>query len=310
MDDKNISNNEKLNKVELKNHFDNLKSNIILKKIFDIMKKNKSLDIMKYNKILQKRLKLTINDYKKYSQFYTPIEIELKLENNKFNRFIINLHNEDAKYYHIYFDNSKDEIKRNYLYGGEKFCTILIIIDYQIKSFHKLFYDCNYITSICFKKFHRINITDMSFMFSHCSSLKELNLSKFNTNNVTNMNDMFSYCSSLKELNLSNFNTNNVISMCSMFSYCTSLKELNLSNFNTNNVINMRCMFFRCSSLKELNLSNFNIYSVNDMNFMFSYCTSLKEINLSNFNDFKGNDINDIFDGCSDELIKKIKKQN
>ena len=43
------------------------------------MKKSKSLEIMKYNKRLQKRLNLNINNYKEYSQIYTPIEIELKL---------------------------------------------------------------------------------------------------------------------------------------------------------------------------------------------------------------------------------------
>ena len=34
------------------------------------MKKNKSFEIMKYNKKLQKRLNININDYKDYSQLY------------------------------------------------------------------------------------------------------------------------------------------------------------------------------------------------------------------------------------------------
>ena len=143
MDDKNNSNNEKSNQVNLKNHFDNLKSNFILKKIFDIMKKNISLDIVKYNKKLQKRLNLNIISYKDYSQLYSSIEIELKLEDNKYGKFI-NIYDEVGKYYHIYFDNLNEEIKRNYLNSGEKISTIKIIIDYQIKSFNKLFYDCNY----------------------------------------------------------------------------------------------------------------------------------------------------------------------
>ena len=61
---------------------------------------------------------------------------------------------------------------------------IKIIIDYQIKSYKELIYNCIYISSIFFKKFYRINITDMSGMFEGCSSLKELNLSNFNTYNV------------------------------------------------------------------------------------------------------------------------------
>ena len=64
---------------------------------------------------------------------------------------------------------------------------ISIIIDYQIKSFSRLFINCKCIESIEFKKFHRNNVTDMSEMFGECSSLKELNLNNFNTNNVTNM---------------------------------------------------------------------------------------------------------------------------
>ena len=54
---------------------------------------------------------------------------------------------------------------------------IKIRIDYQIKSFPKLFYECECIESIKFKKFYRNNVTDMSYMFSGCSSLKDLNLS-------------------------------------------------------------------------------------------------------------------------------------
>ena len=55
-------------------------------------------------------------------------------------------------YYDIYFNNSNEKIKRNYLYEKEKIERIKIIIDYQVKSFEKLFNDCEYIESIKFKK--------------------------------------------------------------------------------------------------------------------------------------------------------------
>ena len=58
-----------------KNEFEKLRSDYIFKKIISFMKRNKSLVIMKYNKKLQKRLNISINDYKEYSE----IEIELKL---------------------------------------------------------------------------------------------------------------------------------------------------------------------------------------------------------------------------------------
>ena len=121
--------------------------------------------------------------------------------------------NENEIYYHIYFNDNKEEIKRNYLNEDDNVSKFKIIIDYQVKSFEKLFYNCKCIEYIYFKKFYRNNINNMGSMFSECSSLKELNLSNFNTNNVTNMNSMFSGCSSLKELNLSNFNTNNATDM-------------------------------------------------------------------------------------------------
>ena len=147
----NISTNEKLI-----NGFGNLKSDFIFKKICNIMKKNKLLKIMKRNKILQKRLNLGINDYKDFSQLYTPIEIELKPADNKYGEFI-KINDKQKDYYHIYFNNSKEEIKRNYLNQNEKVQIIKIIIDYQVKSFRNLFYECKNISSIFFKKSNTFN---------------------------------------------------------------------------------------------------------------------------------------------------------
>ena len=165
-----ISKEEKLNQIKSKVNLNNLKSIVILKKILSYITKNESLNILRYNKKLQKRLNLSINDYKDYSQLYSPIEIELKFDENKCdekNRFIYIL-DEEKEYYHIYFDNSKEEIKRNYLDEKEKVNSIKIIIDYQVKSFKKLFINCKNISSIFFKKFNRINIVDMSYMFYNC----------------------------------------------------------------------------------------------------------------------------------------------
>ena len=124
----------------------------------------------------------------------------------------------------------KKKYKRNYLKENEQIKTIKIIIDYQVKSFVKLFCFCVCIESLKFKKFYRNNITNMACMFYGCSSLKELNLSNFNTNNVTNMAGMFYGCSSLKELNLSNFNINNVTNMKCMFSRCSDELKLKIQN--------------------------------------------------------------------------------
>ena len=114
-EDKSI--NEKLKQTESKFIFDNLKSNIILKKIFNFMRKNKSMNIMRNSKKLQKRLNLYFNDYKEqynFSLYNSPIEIELKFVDNKYDKFI-NIPDKNKEYFHIYFDYSKEEIKRNYL---------------------------------------------------------------------------------------------------------------------------------------------------------------------------------------------------
>ena len=270
------------------NKLKNTKSNFILKKFFGYIYKRKSLEIIKYNKSLQKRMNISINNYKEYSEIYSLIEIEIKPMKNKYGRFI-NVGENEKEYYHIYYnDNKKEEIKSTYLYENDKVSKINIIIDYQVTSFKELFYGCKCIESIYFKKFYRNNITDMSGMFFGCSSLKELNLNNFNTNNVLDMSDMFNGCSSLKELNLNSFDTNNVANMSTMFNGCSSLKELNLNNFNIINVTNMRWIFGGCSSLNELNLNNFNINNVIDMYGMFSKCSDELKLKIkSKFKIFK-----------------------
>ena len=209
-----------LNKIELKDIFKDIKSKYILKKIFNNLMEKKSLDIIKYNKNIRERIDISIKDYKEYSEIYSSIEIELKPVNNQYGKFI-NFNKENEIYYHIYFNNNKEEIKRNYLNEYENVEKLKIIIDHQIKSFEGLFDFCKSMEYIYFKKFYRNNITNMRYMFYGCSSLKELNLSNFNTNNVKDMAGMFNGCSSLKELNLSNFNTNNVTNMKLMFNRCS-----------------------------------------------------------------------------------------
>ena len=110
----------------------NLKSDYFLIKMFDLIKQNKALKIIKSNKKIQKRLNINIKNYKECSQLYSPIELELKLEDNEYGKFI-NIPDEEKEFFHIYFNNSKKEIKRNYLKEKEKVKRIKIIINYQVK---------------------------------------------------------------------------------------------------------------------------------------------------------------------------------
>ena len=132
MNSRNVSEDEKIKKSK---NFDKLKSDYFLIKVFDIIKKNKSLEIMKYNKKLQKRLKISINDYKEYFQLYSLIELELELKSKDSieNDIFINISGKEKEYVHIYFDGSGKEIKRNYLLFDDKVETIKIKINYQVK---------------------------------------------------------------------------------------------------------------------------------------------------------------------------------
>ena len=307
----NDSVNEKteLNEIKSSNMFLIIKSKYILQFIFDNLSKRKSLNFIKYNKNIQNKIDININDYKEFSEIYSSIEMEIIPVNNKYGKFI-NIKNQgDLKYFHIYFDNNKEEIKRNHLDKNENIKKIKIILEHQVKSFEDLFRDCECIESIYIKKFCRNNIKNMEGMFYNCSSLKELNLSNFNTNNVNNMRYMFFKCSSLKKLNLSNFNTNNVTALKEMFWGCSSLEELNLNSFNTNKVKSFYRMFEGCSSLKELNLSNFNINKVTNMYGMFSNCWSLKDLILFDDNSENNIDMEGMFNGCLDKLTSKIKNK-
>ena len=286
-------------------YYTNIKSIYILQKFFGNLPQKKSLEICKYNKNIQQRLNLCINNYKKFCESYSSIIIDIIPVTYDYGVFI-NFNEEDEKYYHIYFNNSKEEIKRKYIKNHEKVNNINIKINYQVESFYKLFYDCKCIKSIYFKQFLRNNINNMSKMFANCLSIKEIDFSNCNTSNVENMSEMFDACSSLEVINISNFNTEKVKNMSSMFNDCKLLKQIDLSNFNTNEVIDMNCMFCKCNSLKKINLSSFNTNNVRNMKGMFFECYSLEDLDISNFNVNNGTDRTQMFEGCNEEMIKKI----
>ena len=283
-----------------------IKSQYIFKKIFSNLPKKIYLKIIKENKKMQNRLTIGIHDYKRYSE----IEIEIIpskhkysefIKSNKLSKFLNIPRKEDESYYHIYFNESKKEIKKYELSDDNDIEKIKVIIDHKIRSFKGLFQYCQCIESISFNNFQRDNIIDMSYMFYECSSLKKIDLSNFKTDKVTSMNCMFFGCSSLEEIIFPSINTSNLSNMSYMFFGCSSLKELNLSRFNTKNVLDMNSIFFKCSSLKKLNLSSFTNTNLNYMKRMFYGCYSLLELDLSQFNKDEISN-KEMFLGCPDQL--------
>ena len=298
--DKKISNEQKSNFLK------KIRSKNVLKEIFFNLNKYKYLEIIKYNKYIQNKIEIGLNDYKEYLK--TEIEIIPRKNRAKKPINFINVSNEKRSSYHIYFNDSTIETKRTDLTKNDDVSKIKIILDYEFKSFKGLFSDCNNCDKIIFKKINRRDIKDMSYMFNYCKSLRELNISLFNTEKVTNMSYMFYFCESLKELNLSNFNTINVTDMKYMFFGGYSLIKLNISNFNTINVKDMAYMFAYCSELKELDLSNFTTRKVKNMCWMF-YACAFNNLDISNFNIKKDICMEGMFADCSDELIALIKKK-
>ena len=265
-----------------------------LEKLFSYIQKKTLLNLIIYNKNLQKKLNISIESYKKYS-YQIEIEIIPDLKSLKkddlANEFIYINNKDNNKFYHIFFDERKKESKRNYLKRKEKISKIKVLIDMEVNTIAELFCESHCVKEIKFIKFNRKDLTDYSNMFFNCTNLISLDISKLKTENVTNMAGMFQGCSKLLKLNVSNFKTENVIKIECMFQDCSSLKELDLSNFKTDKVEVMNTIFEGCSSLKKLDISNFNTEKVEDMTAMFSNCSKIENLNLSNFKTDKVNKI-------------------
>ena len=90
------------NEVTLKN----VRSGYILDKIFDNLNLHRTLEIIKYTKKLQNKLKKGLKDYKNYFQ----IELELIPTDDALGEFI-NIPQFHESQYHIYFNQSRKERK-------------------------------------------------------------------------------------------------------------------------------------------------------------------------------------------------------
>ena len=154
-----------------------IKSNYILRNIFNNLYSKICLKIIKNNNKLKQRLDISLKDYIKT---HYEIEIEIiPIEKEKLPKeenIFINYNKEDISYFHIYLNNNySQEIKRNYITKKDNANKIRIIIEEKIKSFKDLFKRCYCIKEFSFIKFYRSDIYDMSYLFCGCSSLIKLN---------------------------------------------------------------------------------------------------------------------------------------
>ena len=66
------------------------------------------------------------------------------------------MNKKNKKYFHIYFNDNKGEIKRTELSKGDKVSKINIVIDYKVKSFNKLFFFVKLLNQYILKTFIEI----------------------------------------------------------------------------------------------------------------------------------------------------------
>ena len=125
-----------MEKMKDNNLLNNVKSIYVLKQIFDNTKQKKLLYLIRYNKNTQNKLKIGINDYKEFIKI--KIEIFPFCRNDR--NYIIDRKEKDKSYYHIYFNDDKNEINRDYFTRDDNIKKIKIVIDKEVKSFEKLFY--------------------------------------------------------------------------------------------------------------------------------------------------------------------------
>ena len=92
MESKNVINSgkkiKKLNIIKSKNKFMGVKSNYILKILFNNIEKRITLKIINSNINIQKRLNIDINDYKYFSEKFSSIKLEIIPIQSKYGDFI------------------------------------------------------------------------------------------------------------------------------------------------------------------------------------------------------------------------------
>ena len=108
-----------------------IRSEYIIKKIFENLEQNRLINVIHYNKKYQKLMNIKLKDYKNK---FSKIEIEIIPKENTYGKFI-NIYSQIIKpNIHIYFNDSKEETNKNEITKDDKVTKIKIIIDYKAKS--------------------------------------------------------------------------------------------------------------------------------------------------------------------------------
>ena len=127
---------EKNNNFHSNDIIKKIRSKYIQIKLFDNLEEKTLLNIVHYNKKYQKFMHKKIKDYK---DEYSKIKIEIIPKENSFGEFI----NFKSKY-KIYFNDNKEEIKRDFITKEDNVNKIkIIIIVHKITSLSRFFIIAN-----------------------------------------------------------------------------------------------------------------------------------------------------------------------
>ena len=133
-----------------------IRNKYLLKNILDYVERKQCLSLIKYNKALQKKLDISIKDYKEYNQI--EIEVIPTIENT-YGEYLkcIKFPEDNKSYYHIYlYDQNNKIIEDNHKDEDEiEISKIKIIIDAEVKSLKGLFNSCYKLQEVNFIKFNR-----------------------------------------------------------------------------------------------------------------------------------------------------------
>ena len=144
-----------------------IKSKYLIIKIFDQLKPQIFFRIIKYNKKIKNKLDIKIEEF-------LGIEIELIPKENTCGQFI----QKNNKYFHIYFNDENEEIKRNCLTKDDKVNKIRIIIDNNVDSFEK------------FNFFNEVQLLNILLIYFNCLPLKLERSNSFKEKQYLNINDI------------------------------------------------------------------------------------------------------------------------
>ena len=108
-----------------------IRSEYIIKKIFENLEQNRLINVIHYNKKYQKLMNIKLKDYKNK---FSKIEIEIIPKENTYGKFI-NIYSQLIKSnIRVYFNDSKEETNKIEITKNDKVTKIKIIIDYKAKS--------------------------------------------------------------------------------------------------------------------------------------------------------------------------------